>query len=46
MDNRRRRPQKLFRDGARAAALLLVGTSTKAGVIIATYAPAGPPRHG
>src|SRR5689334_18871249 len=39
--------KKLFRDGARAAALRLVSTSvTGAGVIIASYAPAGPPRHG
>jgi len=39
--------KKLFRDGARAAALRLVSTSaTKAGVIIASYAPAGPLRHG
>jgi dihydrofolate reductase len=39
--------KKLFRDGATAAALRLVSTSTTGtGVIIATYAPAGPPRHG
>ena len=39
--------KKLFRDGARAAALRLVSTSaTGAGVIIASYAPGGPPRHG
>jgi dihydrofolate reductase len=38
--------KKLFREGTRAAALRLVSTSsTKAGVIIATYAPAGPPQH-
>ena len=37
----------LGRDVARAAALRLVSTSaTGAGVIIASYAPAGPPRHG
>jgi len=39
--------KKLFRDGAKAAALRLISTSaTRAGVIIASYAPAGPPRHG
>jgi dihydrofolate reductase len=39
--------KKLFRDDARAAALQLVSTSvTGTGVIIATYMPAGPPRHG
>jgi hypothetical protein len=39
--------KKLFRDGARAAALRLVSTSaTETGVIIACYAPAGDPRHG
>ena len=39
--------KKLFRDGAKAAALRLISTSaTKAGVIIASYAPAGPLRHG
>ena len=39
--------KKLFRDGARAAALRLIGTSaTQAGVIIASYVPDGPPRHG
>ncbi len=39
--------QKLFRDGARAASLRLVSTrATAAGVVIATYEPAGPPRHG
>jgi dihydrofolate reductase len=39
--------KKLFRDGARAAGLRLVSTSaTGAGVIIATYAPAGSPRYG
>ena len=39
--------KKLFRDSARPAALRLVSTSvTGAGVIIASYAPAGPPRHG
>jgi dihydrofolate reductase len=39
--------KKLFRDGGRAAALRLLSTSaTKAGVIIACYAPAGSPRHG
>jgi dihydrofolate reductase len=39
--------KKLFRDGARAAALRLVSTSaTGAGVIIASYTPDGPPRHG
>ncbi len=35
------------RDGAPAAALRLTrGTTTNAGVIIATYEPAGPPRYG
>ena len=39
--------KKLFRDGARAAALRLLSTSvTTAGVIIGGYSPAGPPRHG
>jgi len=39
--------KKLFRDGAKAAALRLISTSaTGTGVIIASYAPAGPPRHG
>jgi dihydrofolate reductase len=39
--------KKLFRDGARAAALRLTGaTTTSTGVIIATYEPAGPVRHG
>jgi hypothetical protein len=34
-------------DGARAAALRLTGaTTTSTGVIIATYEPAGPVRHG
>ena len=37
--------KKLFRDGARAAALrLLSATTTGTGVIIAAYQPAGPPR--
>jgi dihydrofolate reductase len=39
--------KKLFTDSARAAALRLVSTSaTGAGVIISSYAPAGPPQHG
>ena len=39
--------KKLFRDGARPAALRLTRCSTtSAGVIIATYEPAGPPRYG
>jgi dihydrofolate reductase len=39
--------KKLFRDGTRAAALRLTrSTVTGAGVIIATYEPAGPPRYG
>jgi dihydrofolate reductase len=39
--------KKLFRDGAPAAALRLThSTTTNAGVIIATYEPAGPPRYG
>ena len=39
--------KKLFRDGTRAAALRLTGaTTTSTGVIIATYEPAGPVRHG
>ena len=39
--------QKLFRDGTRAAALRLTGTSsTSTGVIIATYEPDGPARYG
>jgi dihydrofolate reductase len=39
--------KKLFRDGARAGALRLTGsTTTSRGVIIATYEPAGPVQHG
>lgn len=39
--------KKLFRDGARAAALRLTGSSvTSTGVIVATYVPDGPVRHG
>jgi dihydrofolate reductase len=39
--------KKLFRDGAPAAALRLTSaTTTSAGVIIATYEPAGPARYG
>jgi dihydrofolate reductase len=39
--------KKLFRDGAKAAALRLTGTmATGAGVIIATYEPAGPTQYG
>lgn len=39
--------KKLFRDGAKAAALRLTSaTTTSTGVIIATYQPAGPVRHG
>ncbi len=39
--------KKLFRDGARAAALrLLSATTTSTGVIITSYEPAGPPRYG
>ena len=39
--------KKLFREGARAAALRLTGaTTTGAGVVIATYQPAGPVQHG
>jgi dihydrofolate reductase len=39
--------KKLFRDGARAAALRLVGTSTTGtGAVIASYVPDGPVRHG
>ena len=39
--------KKLFRDGARAAALRLTGaTTTSTGVIIATYQPAGPVQTG
>jgi dihydrofolate reductase len=39
--------KKLFRDGTKAAALRLTrATTTAAGVIIATYQPAGPVRHG
>jgi dihydrofolate reductase len=39
--------KKLFREGAQAAALRLTGaTTTGAGVVIATYQPAGPVRHG
>ncbi len=39
--------KKLFRDGARAAALRLTGsTVTSTGVIIATYQPAGPVQIG
>jgi len=39
--------KKLFREGAQAAALRLTGaTTTGAGVVIATYQPAGPVRQG
>jgi dihydrofolate reductase len=39
--------KKLFRDGAKAASLRLTGSrATGAGVIIATYEPAGPARYG
>jgi dihydrofolate reductase len=39
--------KKLFRDGAQAAALRLVGTTTTStGVIIATYEPDGAARYG
>ncbi len=39
--------KKLFRDGAKAAALRLVSSSTTStGVIIATYEPAGPAKYG
>ena len=39
--------KKLFRDGARAAALRLSSaTTTSTGVIIATYEPDGPARYG
>jgi len=39
--------KKLFRDGARPAALRLTGSSTTgSGVVIATYEPAGPVQHG
>ena len=39
--------KKLFRDGAKAAALRLTNcTTTGTGVVIATYEPAGPVRHG
>jgi dihydrofolate reductase len=39
--------KKLFRDGAKAAALRLTGTTTTStGVIIATYEPAGAAQHG
>lgn len=39
--------KKLFGDGSKAAALRLLSTSvTGSGVIIASYAPAGPPRPG
>ena len=39
--------KKLFRDGAKPAALRLTRSSTTStGVIIATYEPAGPPRYG
>jgi dihydrofolate reductase len=39
--------KKLFRDSTKAAALRLVSTSaTASGVVIASYAPAGPPQHG
>jgi dihydrofolate reductase len=39
--------KKLFRDGAKPAALRLTHSSTtSAGVIIATYEPAGPPKYG
>jgi dihydrofolate reductase len=39
--------KKLFRDGARAAALRITSTSvTSQGVLIATYEPDGPARYG
>lgn len=39
--------KKLFRDGATPAALRLTGSrTTSTGVLIATYEPAGPVRHG
>jgi dihydrofolate reductase len=39
--------KKLFRDGSPPAALRLTSTATTpAGVLIATYEPAGPPRYG
>ena len=39
--------KKLFRDGARPAALRLTGaTTTSTGVVMATYQPAGPVRPG
>ena len=39
--------KKLFRDGARAAALRLTSTrTTGSGVVIATYEPAGPVQYG
>ena len=39
--------KKLFRDGAKAAALRLTrATTTSTGVIVATYEPAGPVQHG
>jgi dihydrofolate reductase len=39
--------KKLFRDGAKAAALRLTSTKTTgSGVVIATYEPAGPPKYG
>lgn len=39
--------KKLFRDGAKAASLRLLNTTTTStGVIIARYEPAGPVRHG
>src|SRR5215471_15440939 len=39
--------KKLFRDGAKPAALRLTRSSTTStGVIIGTYEPAGPPRYG
>ena len=39
--------KKLFRDGARPAALQLTGaTTTSTGVVMATYQPAGPVRPG
>lgn len=39
--------KKLFRDGAQAAALRLISsTATSTGVIMASYAPAGPVRTG
>ncbi len=39
--------KKLFRDGARPAALRLTRTTTTStGVVITTYSPAGPPEYG